>query len=248
MTNKENLDMEDIVLEEVSEIKESEESKNSNSDWAEPLEFYEDEDSLDEKWDESVNEPEVNFDEKAAEELANMFTSLFSGLQENMGSNAKSSINFELMNENAVLPKYAHETDAGMDVCSCEDTIIPAHEFKLVHTGLKVEITNPNLEIQVRPRSGLACKHGVTVLNAPGTIDAGYRGEIGVILINHGNEDFEIKVGDRIAQLVISSIVRYAPVETEEVSSDTDRGEGGFGSTGIASEKETDTTSEEVTL
>ena len=138
---------------------------------------------------------------------------------------------FRRIHPDAVLPAYAHEGDAGMDVCSVEDVVIPSGGRALVHTGLVAQLP-PLTEAQVRPRSGLALKHGVTVLNSPGTIDAGYRGEIGVILANFGDSDFSVRKGDRVAQLVIAPITRPNVVETSSVD-DTDRGSGGFGSTGV---------------
>ncbi|MBQ1569418.1 MAG: dUTP diphosphatase [Kiritimatiellae bacterium] len=130
----------------------------------------------------------------------------------------------------AVLPAYQREDDAGMDVRSVEDMTIPAGGRALVHTGL-VFALEPGWEAQVRPRSGLALKKGVTVLNTPGTIDAGYRGEVGVILFNSSDEDFRVSKGDRIAQVVVAPVTQAQVVEVEEVD-ETDRGAGGFGSTG----------------
>jgi dUTP pyrophosphatase len=131
----------------------------------------------------------------------------------------------------AVLPAYAHDGDAGMDLCSAEDTVVKKGSRALVPTGL-VFMLPPGYEAQVRPRSGLALKRGVTVLNTPGTVDAGYRGEVGVILANFGEEDFEVKRGDRIAQAVVAPVTRAEIAECGEVDS-TERGEGGFGSTGV---------------
>ncbi len=131
----------------------------------------------------------------------------------------------------AQLPAYAHPGDAGMDVRSVEEVTLAPGARALVRTGLVLELP-PDAEAQVRPRSGLALKHGVTVLNTPGTIDAGYRGEVGVILANFGSADFAVKKGDRVAQLVIAPVTRAAVVEVDEVAS-TDRGGGGFGSTGV---------------
>ena len=131
----------------------------------------------------------------------------------------------------AQLPTYAHPGDAGMDVRSVEDVTLAPGARSLVHTGL-VLMLPPDAEAQVRPRSGLALKHGVTVLNAPGTIDAGYRGEVGVILVNLGAEPFVVERGMKIAQLVISPVVQAEVVEVAAVDA-TDRGAGGFGSTGI---------------
>ena len=134
-------------------------------------------------------------------------------------------------NSDNALPQYETGGSAGLDVRSADNELIKPGEFKLITTGLRVEIPY-GYEIQVRPRSGLALKHGITVLNSPGTIDADYRGEIGVILINHGQSDFEIKAGDRIAQLVVAPVERIQWQETGELNSSTKRGENGFGSTG----------------
>jgi len=139
-------------------------------------------------------------------------------------------IRFKRIHPDAVLPAYAHPSDAGMDIRSVEDLVLPAGRRCLVPTGL-VMLLPPMYEAQVRPRSGLALKHGVTVLNTPGTIDSGYRGEIGVILANFGDTDFSIKKGDKIAQLVIAPVTQPEIVETDVVD-ETDRGAGGFGSTG----------------
>ena len=137
------------------------------------------------------------------------------------------------MHPAAQLPVYAHdpEEDAGMDLCAVEELTLAPGEWRDVGTGLTVEIP-PGYEGQVRPRSGLALRHGVTMLNSPGTIDPGYRGEVRVIVINHGKTAFEIRPGDRIAQLIVG---RYAAVEwrMEENLNASARGEGGFGSTGV---------------
>ncbi|RED46410.1 dUTP pyrophosphatase [Winogradskyella eximia] len=131
------------------------------------------------------------------------------------------------------LPHYETIASAGMDLRAnlSESRILKPLERTIVGTGLFIELPI-GIEAQVRPRSGLAAKKGITVLNAPGTVDADYRGEIGVILVNISNEDFTINNGERIAQLVIAKHER-ADWEQVEVLSDTDRGEGGFGSTGI---------------
>lgn len=131
----------------------------------------------------------------------------------------------------AVLPTYAHPGDAGMDICSCVMLVLQPGERRLVPTGLSIALP-PNTEAQMRPRSGLALKNGITLLNTPGTIDEGYRGEVGVILINHGTEPFEIRPGMRIAQMVIAPVLRVAVEEVAELS-ETMRGVGGFGSTGV---------------
>lgn len=131
----------------------------------------------------------------------------------------------------AQLPVYAHPGDAGMDVRSIEELTLAPGARALVHTGL-VLMLPPDAEAQVRPRSGLALKHGVTVLNTPGTIDAGYRGEVGVILVNLGTEPFTVEKGMKIAQIVVSPVAQAEIVEVASVD-ETDRGAGGFGSTGI---------------
>ncbi len=140
------------------------------------------------------------------------------------------TLRFKRIHPDAVLPAYAHPSDAGMDVRSVADIVIPRGGRALVPTGL-VAIIPPMHEIQVRPRSGLALKHGVTVLNTPGTIDSGYRGEIGVILANFGDSDFYVAKGDKVAQLVFAPVVQPEVVETDTID-ETDRGAGGFGSTG----------------
>ena len=138
---------------------------------------------------------------------------------------------FKRIHPDAVLPAYAHPSDAGMDLRSVADVVIPRGGRALVPTGLVI-LLPPLYEAQVRPRSGLALKHGVTVLNSPGTIDAGYRGEIGVILANFGEADFAVKRGDKIAQLVIAPVTQPQVVEADVLDA-TDRGTGGFGSTGV---------------
>ena len=141
------------------------------------------------------------------------------------------TLRFRKVHPDAVLPSYAHPSDAGMDVRSVEDLVIVPGKRALVHTGL-VMLLPLMYEAQVRPRSGLALKSGITVLNTPGTIDSGYRGEVGVILANFGEADFQVKKGDKIAQIVIAPVTQPEIVETAEVD-ETDRGSGGFGSTGI---------------
>jgi dUTP pyrophosphatase len=131
------------------------------------------------------------------------------------------------------LPHYETIASAGMDLRAniSESRVLKPLERSIVGTGLFMELP-VGIEAQVRPRSGLAAKKGITVLNAPGTIDADYRGEIGVILVNLSNEDFTINNGERIAQLVIAKHDRAEWVSVEELS-ETSRGEGGFGSTGV---------------
>jgi dUTP pyrophosphatase len=130
----------------------------------------------------------------------------------------------------AVLPAYAHPGDAGLDLFSAVEASLDPGESKLIGTGISVELP-PNTEGNVRPRSGLALKHGITVLNSPGTIDCGYRGEVGIILINHGRVRFDVQPGMKIAQLVVSPCMSVDVQETSDLSG-SDRGQGGFGSTG----------------
>jgi len=136
--------------------------------------------------------------------------------------------------EGLALPAYQSAEAAGLDLLAAvsEDApvILAPGKYALVPTGLSIALP-PGYEAQVRPRSGLAAKHGVTVLNAPGTVDADYRGEIGVPLINHGDVPFTIRRGERIAQMVIASVVQAELVRVTTLSA-TARGTGGFGSTG----------------
>lgn len=135
--------------------------------------------------------------------------------------------------EGAIIPEYKTSGAAGADVCAflSEPVIIKSGEFAMIPTGLSFAIPE-GYEIQVRPRSGLAAKNGVTVLNTPGTIDSDYRGEVKVILINHGKDAFTVNNGDRIAQLIVAPVTQGVFEKTDELDS-TERGEGGFGSTGV---------------
>ena len=136
--------------------------------------------------------------------------------------------------EGLTLPAYQSADAAGMDLLAAVPAetplILPSGKYAMVPTGLTIALPT-GFEAQVRPRSGLAAKHGVTVLNSPGTVDADYRGEINVILINHGDAPFPIRRGERIAQMVIAPVTQAQLVEVDTLSS-TDRGSGGFGSTG----------------
>ncbi|MBN2067666.1 MAG: dUTP diphosphatase [Candidatus Diapherotrites archaeon] len=132
---------------------------------------------------------------------------------------------------NAKMPSYAHPGDSGMDLYSSEDIVLKPGERKLVKTGIKIAVPE-GFEAQVRPKSGIAVKNGVTVLNTPGTIDSGYRGEVQVILVNLGKEAFKVEKGKKIAQLVIAK-VEQAEIEEVEKLDDTSRNTGGFGSTGL---------------
>jgi len=143
-------------------------------------------------------------------------------------------MNIKIINKSShALPHYETIASAGMDLRAniTEPITLKPLERTVVKTGLFIELP-VGIEAQVRPRSGLAAKKGITVLNAPGTVDADYRGEIGVILVNLSNEDFTIENGERIAQLVIAKHERAEWMEVETLS-ETSRGEGGFGSTGV---------------
>jgi dUTP pyrophosphatase len=131
----------------------------------------------------------------------------------------------------AILPAYAHPGDAGLDLYADAAASLEPGERKLIGTGISIELP-PNTEAQVRPRSGLALKHGISVLNTPGTIDHGYRGEVGVILVNHGQARFEVQPGMKIAQMIIAAVLTATVEETRDLSG-TARGAGGFGSTGV---------------
>ncbi|MCR4945083.1 MAG: dUTP diphosphatase [Clostridium sp.] len=137
----------------------------------------------------------------------------------------------EKINEKAIIPFQAHKGDAGIDLFSIEEAVLKPLERKLIHTGIKIQLPE-NTEAQIRPRSGLALKNGITVLNTPGTIDEGYRGEIGIILINLGSEEFKVEEGMKIAQMVIKPTLTLDVEEVVELT-ETTRGEGGFGSTGV---------------
>ncbi len=143
------------------------------------------------------------------------------------------NIELKLLSNTAQIPTYAHEGDSGFDLVAniSHDIVLTKGHRYCVPTGLAVAVP-VGYELQVRPRSGLALKHGISVLNTPGTVDAGYRGEVGVILINHGNDDFVIKNGMKIAQGVIAPVMRAEFVVASELS-DTSRGAGGYGSTGV---------------
>lgn len=140
------------------------------------------------------------------------------------------NLKIQRIHPDAKLPEYAHPGDAGLDLFSVEETVIQPGESKLIGTGIMIELPE-NTEAQIRPRSGLALKNQITVLNSPGTIDHGYRGQVGVILINHGTKPFTVESGMKIAQMVIAPVMSVKIVDTKDLT-ETKRGEGGFGSTG----------------
>lgn len=140
-------------------------------------------------------------------------------------------LKFKKLREDAVAPSYASEGDAGMDLRALDGVTLKPGEHAVIKTGIAFELPENTVGF-VCSRSGLAAKHGVFVLNAPGVIDSGYRGDVGVILKNSGDTDFVVEAGDRIAQFVIQEFISVKLVEAEEIS-ESARGEGGFGSTGV---------------
>jgi dUTP pyrophosphatase len=134
------------------------------------------------------------------------------------------------MRPEARLPVRSTSGSAGYDICSAVEIVIPAGKHAMVPTGIAISMPK-ELEAQIRPRSGLAAKHGIGVLNSPGTIDSDYRGEICIILINHGDEDFHIEPGMRIAQMVFAKVTEVDFKQTDSLE-ESARGSGGFGSTG----------------
>ena len=146
-----------------------------------------------------------------------------------MSENLRIKIN--KIKENAILPHYAHEGDAGVDLYSIEDYVLKPGQRILVSTGIKIAIPK-GYEGQIRSKSGLALNYGISICNSPATIDSGYRGEIGVIAINHSNEEFKIKKGTKIAQMVFNKIEKAEFEEVKDLDT-TKRGQNGFGSTGL---------------
>ncbi len=134
------------------------------------------------------------------------------------------------LNPEAIIPQYQHQDDSGLDLISTEAVELQPGDSQLIPTGIAIELP-PNTEAQIRPRSGLALQHQITVLNTPGTIDRGFRGEIGVILINHGQDNFQVTQGMKIAQIVIAPVIRVEVEETQKLTQ-TSRAADGFGSTG----------------
>jgi len=141
------------------------------------------------------------------------------------------NVKIKKIKDNAIIPKYVHEGDSGVDLYSAEDYLLKPGERVLVSTGLKIAIPK-GYEAQIRPKSGLALNNGVSIVNTPGTIDAGYRGEIGIITINLGKENFKIEKGKKIAQMVFNKVEEAKFEEVEDLDN-TKRGDGGFGSTGL---------------
>ena len=141
------------------------------------------------------------------------------------------AIRIKKLASEARLPEKAHPTDAGYDVFANEEALIGPGESRLIKSGIAMALP-PLTEAQIRPRSGLALKNQITLLNSPGTIDADYRGELGIIVINHGKNTFQVTKGMKIAQMVIAPVMVTEILETDSLD-DTERGTGGFGSTGL---------------
>ncbi|HIH09155.1 MAG TPA: dUTP diphosphatase [Candidatus Diapherotrites archaeon] len=140
-------------------------------------------------------------------------------------------VSIRILSEDARMPKLEHEGDAGFDLYSTEDAILKPMQRKLIPTGISMAIEK-GYEAQIRPKSGLAIEHGITLLNTPGTIDAGYRGEIKVIVINLGEKEYRIEKGKKICQVVFNKIEHPEIIEVQELEASS-RGKGGFGSTGL---------------
>jgi len=143
----------------------------------------------------------------------------------------KNSLKLEKIKDNAIVPTRSNELDAGLDLYSTEDYILEPETVQLISTGWRMSVPK-GYEIQIRPRSGLSFKHKIMVLNSPGTVDAGYRGEVKVMLYNEGKKPYEVKKGDRIAQMVVNKIELWEPQVVASLEK-TDRNDGGFGSTGV---------------
>ena len=174
-------------------------------------------------------------DTESQEDLNNTFGIDFGSLQDQLDVISKTkNIQIELLNEDAVFPEYAYPTDSGFDLYSTEEVKLTPFGRALVPTGLKLSF-DIGYEIQVRPKSGLALKQGITVLNTPGTVDSGYNGEIMVIVFNTNQTEFTIPKGMKIAQAVLCPVIngKYVNLQLVDKIEDKDRGANGFGSTGI---------------
>lgn len=174
-------------------------------------------------------------DMESQEDLNNAFGIDFGSLQDQLDVISKTkNIQIELLNEDAIFPEYAYPTDSGFDLYSTEEVKLTPFGRALVPTGLKLSF-DIGYEIQVRPKSGLALKQGITVLNTPGTVDSGYNGEIMVIVFNTNQTEFTIPKGMKIAQAVLCPVVngKYVNLQLVDKIENKDRGSNGFGSTGI---------------
>lgn len=199
---------------------------------------------LDMKWiciDDIIAEPGIYSDNtvQTASKLKKVEKTLMTTVANYKATSTKTQkpvLKFFKISPDAIIPEKAHKTDSGFDIFSIEDTLLTPGSIQLIHTGIKVGLPS-GFEAQVRPKSGLALKSGITVLNTPGTVDEGYTGEVGVILINASKVDYQVKKGQKIAQLCINKT--YNDMQVTEVAfeshlyEETARGEGGFGSTGL---------------
>jgi len=185
-------------------------------------------------FDKIVNESGVSPDEDTQKELESLLQTSFE-LDEDINKSLKSiPLGVQKTNKDSVFPKYNYESDSGFDLHSVEDVVIPPFGRALVPTGIKLNIPL-EYEIQVRPKSGLALNQGLTVLNTPGTVDSGYNGEIKVIVFNTNNISIQITKGMKIAQAVLCPVIcgKYVSLEDVNEIDEKDRGDKGFGSTGI---------------
>jgi len=182
----------------------------------------------------SMNKEYNNETDVELESYINQLKNMYGESEEIAMSLVKTTTKF-INNSNNPDPTYAKEGDSGFDLRAYIDepvTLKPL-DRKLIPTGLKFELS-PNTELQVRPRSGMALKHGISVLNTPGTVDEGYRGDVGIIAVNLSNEDYTIEPGERIAQAVIMNVIghRVSNLEKVETLTETERGDTGYGSSG----------------
>lgn len=185
--------------------------------------------------DKLIKESDLNSDEEYLSELQEYLGFNFGDLSDEMQkAHQTRKLGIKKVHEDAIIPKYAYPSDSGFDLYSVEDMLIKPFGRALVSTGLKFEF-DENLELQIRPKSGLALNMGLTVLNTPGTIDQGYTDEVKVILFNSSGNNIIIEKGTKIAQGVLSPVVngKYVQIEEITVISDKDRNNNGFGSTGI---------------
>lgn len=181
------------------------------------------------------NEHGIEADENFEENFSNLFGEVLKEIDEEMIASLKiKTVEFKKLHPDAVTPNYAFSGDSGFDLYSIEDVIIPPFGRELVGTGISLKF-DEGFEVQVRPKSGLALKEGITVLNTPGTVDCGYLGEIKVILFNTNSVSYHVKKGMKIAQGVLCPVMNGKFVKFSEISElgSSDRGDGGFGSTGI---------------
>lgn len=186
------------------------------------------------QFDKIVNESGVSPDEDIQKELESLLEMSF-GMEKDIDKGLKTiSLGVQKIHPNSVFPKYNYESDSGFDLHSVEDIVLPPFGRALVPTGIKLNIPL-EYEVQIRPKSGLALNQGLTVLNTPGTVDSGYNGEIKVIIFNTNNISIQVTKGMKVAQAVLCPVVcgKYVSLEDVNEIGEKDRGDNGFGSTGI---------------